>query len=302
MAAESIEDLRVDLRLMLRQRLTPADFGLAVRKHPNSLLITARNKMKNAQSVNRVVSLAGRNLETTRLNVSSKDRASAQNRATLQAFMERVSDAADYNPTRRGWHRWRRVERSEVADFLDEYIAAPVDAFFSGSALSGWARRAKARRFSTWDVVVAQGQSAASAVTLGGKSSPVVTRKLERAEDIAKVSGSRLRLAGPSDVEGLLPAETVDALVEEYTKEFPEAKRPRETYFYKALERPVLLAYPLRDEHSDHEYLVALKIAIPGDPTDVNNHDGEVEYVINTVAQEQWLSEFTDADDQDLDD
>ena len=48
-SADSIEELRTDLRLMLRQKLTPEDFGLAVKKHPGALLITARNKMKSAQ-------------------------------------------------------------------------------------------------------------------------------------------------------------------------------------------------------------------------------------------------------------
>ena len=57
-AADSIEELRTDLRLMHRQKLTPEDFGLAVRKHPGALLITARNKMKNAQQVSRTIGLA----------------------------------------------------------------------------------------------------------------------------------------------------------------------------------------------------------------------------------------------------
>ena len=49
-------------------------------------------------------------------------------------------------------------------------------------------------------------------------------------------------------------------------------------------------------------YLVALKVAIPGDPTKVHDAEGDVAYVINTVAQKNWLSEFSGADDEDLDD
>ena len=49
---------------------------------------------------------------------------------------------------------------------------------------------------------------------------------------------------------------------------------------------------------------VALKVAIPGDTTNVRSSEGDVKYIINTVAQKYWLSEFADADAdvQDLDD
>ena len=76
-AADSIEELKTDLRLMLRQKLTPEDFGLAVRKHPGALLITARNKMKSAHEATRTIGLAGRRLETTTLLPDH-----VQNRAT----------------------------------------------------------------------------------------------------------------------------------------------------------------------------------------------------------------------------
>ena len=48
-----------------------------MKKHPGALLITARNKMKNAQQVSRTIGLAGRRLETTTLL-----RDHVQNRAT----------------------------------------------------------------------------------------------------------------------------------------------------------------------------------------------------------------------------
>ena len=50
------------------------------------------------------------------------------------------------------------------------------------------------------------------------------------------------------------------------------------------------------------DYLVALKVAIPGDPTRVRDAEGDVTYVINTVAQTVLATEFSGADDEDLDD
>ena len=89
-----------------------------------------------------------------------------------------------------------------------------------------------------------------------------------------------------------------------------------ERIYYPYLERPALIIYPLGsagpednpngDEHNaaigPEGYLLALKVAIPGDPTKVHDAESDVTYVINTVAQMNWLSEFSGADDEDLDD
>ena len=168
-AADSIEELRTDLRLMLRQKLTPEDFGLAVQKHPGALLITARNKMKNAQEVSRTIGLAGRRLETTTLL-----RDHAQNRADLNWLVETIDTGDAYDPSPSGWHRWRSIDRGIIAEFLKRYgESAPAsDPFFSGATLSGWVRSAKASKFARWDIAIANGRPDAAEITLGG------TRKL----------------------------------------------------------------------------------------------------------------------------
>src|SRR5260370_26571409 len=109
-AVDSIEELRTDLRLMLRQKLTPEDFGLAVRKHPGALLITARNKMKSAQQVQRVIGLAGRRLETTTLLPDH-----TQNRMDLNWLIDAIEADGLYDGLTGGWHRWRSVDRDVIA-------------------------------------------------------------------------------------------------------------------------------------------------------------------------------------------
>ena len=96
-----------------------------------------------------------------------------------------------------------------------------------------------------------------------------------------------------------------------------QARALPERIYYPYLERPALIIYPLgsggpgdnpsaEEQHNvtigQDGYLVALKVAIPGDPTKVHDAEGDVTYVINTVAQKNWLSEFSGADDEDLDD
>lgn len=62
--AESIEELRNELRDMELARMTPEDFGLKVRSHPANLIVTARNKMGSAETVPVKVGLSNAFIET----------------------------------------------------------------------------------------------------------------------------------------------------------------------------------------------------------------------------------------------
>lgn len=66
------QELRDDLRQLEKSNATPMDFGLRVRTHPESLLITAKNKMGSSRRVVRSINLAGRFIETSLLPTSKK--------------------------------------------------------------------------------------------------------------------------------------------------------------------------------------------------------------------------------------
>ena len=71
--AEAIEELRQQIKQMRRDKLTPKEFGLFVRKHPDApLLITARNKMLDAEEMTFDQSLSGK-LEETVVVPSDQD-------------------------------------------------------------------------------------------------------------------------------------------------------------------------------------------------------------------------------------
>lgn len=313
-SADSVDELRTDLRLMLRQKLTPEDFGLAVRKHPGALLITARNKMRSAQQVSRTIGLAGRRLETTTLKADH-----SQNRVDLERFIEAIEADAEYSPSPAGWHRWRAADRDIVAEYLDRYgeHAPEIDPIFSGKELSRWARTARTERFSRWDIAIANGAKGDGTLkTFGdGRSLRLPTRVIRRDDGLLRVSGNSRRLAGPTDLAQLLDRSTRAHAEQEYRSVEPDKTLPERIY-YPHLVRPVLIIYPLVSRPGDapeaerqhrvtigpDQYLVALKVAIPGDPIKVRDDGGDVTYVINTVAQQNWLREFDDGDDEDLDD
>ncbi|GJQ60982.1 MAG: endonuclease [Melioribacteraceae bacterium] len=70
--ANATEELRDEFRKMDDLKKTPKDFGLCVRNHPDSLIVTARNKMRSAKTVVREIDLTGRLIETSRLFTDSE--------------------------------------------------------------------------------------------------------------------------------------------------------------------------------------------------------------------------------------
>jgi len=62
--AEATEELRQQIKQMRRDRLSPIDFGLYVRAHPDALLVTALNKMRDAERRPFKINLSGTLTET----------------------------------------------------------------------------------------------------------------------------------------------------------------------------------------------------------------------------------------------
>ncbi|MDC3172346.1 Z1 domain-containing protein [Alphaproteobacteria bacterium] len=61
---EAIDELRSEIKQMESYNLTPLDFGLKVREHPEAIRITAANKMRSAEKFTVEIGFAGQKIET----------------------------------------------------------------------------------------------------------------------------------------------------------------------------------------------------------------------------------------------
>lgn len=308
-AAESVDELRQNLRLMLRQKLTPADFGIAVRKHPGALLITAKNKMKAAETRTKTISLIGRRIETTKLSATLS--VIDANRAAFDKFGSAISGSdATFQETGRGYPSWVGVPKRIVADFLKSYQALASDAVFSVSALSDFARYTSTPEFQAWDIVVVNGDRDGNPVPFGGSEFWPPMRALDKgADDELRVSGKSSRLAGPDDIRALIPKDSASEAVAKYKEDHADKAAP-ETVYYPYLNRPALLLYAIRQNARkpvvglpSDKLVIAVKLAIPGRTGDPQDERGDVVYVINSVAQQKWFIEIDDnSSEEDVDD
>lgn len=117
--SESIEELREELRMMEVANATPNDFGLKVRSHPDTLVVTARNKMGTGRDYKVSIGLANEFIETARLHSDMSIQKENLNAAvTLVQKMSYRGKAPKDGEKITGGRLVRGVPVSLVLDFL----------------------------------------------------------------------------------------------------------------------------------------------------------------------------------------
>lgn len=305
--ADIIDELRDQIREMRDLGKTPADFGLMVRKHPEALAITAKRGVAESRSM--VISLAGRRIETTRLPADPA--VLRGNDDAVRSFLLAIEAADPDN----GWHHadLGHLGRTNVSRLL---IADLIEAFrydrgslILANALHTLIREQSSAAFQNWSVGIIGGEGAPVTLTPSLTLAHSPTRAVRFAPDgnrsTFRVSGNRARLAGTHDLSKLFR---------------PSGPNLAEPEVYSELPHPALLIYALqpklvidatgKGEHAETaaraetaaaqqawsavedlgvQHLMALKIAIPGEP---GSGAGDVTYLLNGPAIEEYTQDF----------
>ena len=126
-----------------------------MKKHPESLLVTARNKMKAATTFKKSVSLGGRRIETVRLSgtVDSLGR----NESALESLLASLGPSNE-PANRMAWPGWREVGKSVIADYLDALVTDQGELIWTGNNLQTFVRNTKSPSMQKWDVVLVNGR------------------------------------------------------------------------------------------------------------------------------------------------
>jgi hypothetical protein len=313
--AEATAELKRDFARMKRRKATPREFGLRVRTHPDTLLITARNKMASGMdvTVERDISLIGRLVESARL-FSDRSR-NQENLALIDDFfgtLTTLRGMPELSP-HGGAVLWRDVPSTAVADMLERFLIHPLNFAFQGETIAAFLRAAGARGdpdLSKWTVAL---PTAGTAAAVSFRSLPRVAvgagkRRVKPNSDDGSllVSGKSARVGGKSDARHAISKEELAALAEngDWTEDDLRA----------AMKEPMLVVFPLRGvvrsgkkpdvrvtPFRDGLVLPALGLHFPGthDPDAPRN---VVRYRLNKVAQKELFPADDEADDEDEDD
>lgn len=118
--AEASEGLRQQIKQMRRDGYSPSDFGLYVRAHPDALLVTALNKMRNAQMMVFKMSLDGILRETHILPASEEICLNNLSEMT-SLYMQLNNDFVEKRRDDKGGVIWREISVELVLDFIEKF-------------------------------------------------------------------------------------------------------------------------------------------------------------------------------------
>lgn len=184
--AEVVTELRRDISRMHAQRQPPSRFGMRIRSHPDALIVTALNKMRNANEVRVEVSYSSFGAETPLLPESA-DR-NDRNLIRVKEFAERLSTAI-LDGSRL---LWGGVDKAQISRFLDGLDILEINTPFMRDAtgksrpLIDFISSNSVEELDKWDVCIPQGNGIALedfVVAAGGPTVVKVrprTRQFER--------------------------------------------------------------------------------------------------------------------------
>lgn len=114
--AEATEELRMQIKRMRREGKKPSDFGLYVRAHPDTLIVTALNKMRHAENKAFRVSYDGKLMETHIIPASESK--SEQNRELFKTLFNSLSGSAEPHKDKTNSLLFRDVSWEQIQDFV----------------------------------------------------------------------------------------------------------------------------------------------------------------------------------------
>lgn len=306
--SDAIDELRDEFNRMERAGARPVDFGLKVRAHPESLIVTARNKMRSGQKVNHSVSLAGKLIETTRLRTD----AIPSNRKVLSDLLIALSDLSEPDHSNEFGYLWSDMAaaplvRNFVARFQNHddvsliTQAEPVNAYIKAREYDELAR---------WDICLFSlptGEKASESFgpyTPSTQSRASLWKRSPSGIEYIAVSGKALRVGGRGQVKAGMSPEQINAAERSWKSSGKTSDIPDRCYIEQRT-RPLLMLHVLDvwDKEKDKEKknppaaasVVAWGIAFPKTGLSAT----EVTYVVNTTW---WAENYgTSEDDADED-
>ncbi len=309
--ANAADELHDELRVMDATKATPRMFGLAVRSHPASLLVTARNKMGSGQKVVTKIGLSNKFVETARISIKPSDLT-----ANLNSAKSLVSKLNGTRLQRKERPRWGILFREVPFEFIDRFLAGWHNAEQSVATDTGPVRSYihtfKDDDLQKWDLLIPSRQNGTLDTTLGESIVPI-TRYVnlnDLKHELMSFGGKRMRVASP-DFE---KAGVDDSKVENAERQFRQEKHLSEkgvnypgSIYRKVRDRGLFILYCIKAKAPSGEEKATEVRLIPSTPVIAwgmslppsSRPTKPVEYIVNAVRLREMYGEEEEEEDQD---
>ena len=286
--ADASEELRQQIRRMRQANLSPKQFGLYVKAHPDSLLITARNKMLSGEPVTFKQNLSGKLIESYILPVSND--INRKNEKLIAKYWEAGFGGGTIKRTKKGWIA-QDVSVGVIEEFLYEFVTH--QSFTDRKLHANGYLRALSERYPKGDVLLISLEK--------NDEDPKQYRLGVQERGRAQKNGnawrmSKDRVASRGDEKIGLSSQQLqeaEALAREGGN---PTKKPSDIHFRTVRNKPLLMLHVIDPNQTERQRIPAFGISFP-----VGDYETEIEVVANTVWVDQMYDTSTDSPDQEDD-
>ncbi|MBS0606340.1 MAG: Z1 domain-containing protein [Verrucomicrobia bacterium] len=296
------EELRREFNIMQLSKLTPEEYGLKVRTHPNGLNITAANKIRHGKRMQ--VSFSGHLAQTT---VFYKD--AKKNEANFKATEEWLQ-ALPPPSSERKRVLWNNISPTQLYEFLENYTTHPMCRQAEGDLLIKYIQKMQEfGELTSWTVaLISNSSSTAKTFSIAGHKIGIILRSDNAPDDNAVYKLKKANILSPDDEQLDLSKEQItkaleDTIVAWKNGETLSKKQPEKPSgpFIRNVRAPtngLLLIYPLDPSQTDNICIATPIIGFAiSFPKSRRGEEGAIEYQVNTKF---WRDHHGVEDDDDL--
>jgi hypothetical protein len=242
--SDASDELREEFRRMQAAGMSPSEFGLCVRSHPESLIVTARNKMRTGKVVLRQVSLEGRLVETSVLLNSAESMRS--NLAAMESMVRNADRVGTRLPSDFGL-LWKRVPSKHVVEFIERFENHPYSQLTESGPLIDYIELCDGQGPGSWDVILVSPKGAKSeiATQVGEFLVAAQARKVVLAKSGRGIEVNKRRVASRGLERAGLSEEEIGKAKKYYREQESKAGANIPDYVYRVDRQPLLMLHLL---------------------------------------------------------
>ena len=283
--AEAMEELSDEFHKMKLAGMTPKDFGLCVKAHPNTLIVTAKNKMRSAKQVYVKIGLEGRIVETTFLY--SAQEYLKENLYAANILMSRLEGEPETDNV--PGLLWRTETNEPVKEFVKNFKTSSLSLLTSALPLCNYIDKLENEGKTKWDVCFVSPRIASNGIQKIGKwTINRQERKITQDGKFLYIGGDRRRL-GYAKLESVgLSQDVIEEAERRFREEHPNnaGSAISGSAYRKARKDPLLLVFVIANHDVvNNESIVAYSLSFPGE-AGTRCPEKLVTYMANKVYQQ----------------
>jgi hypothetical protein len=311
---ESVDLLRQELKAMEAAGSSPKEFGLKVRSHPDSLLITARNKIGTGETVPVEVGLGNSMIETATLDASPD--AVERNWSAARSLVDdiAVAEGGSWSDRNSPGFLVRDIDPDVIVNFLKAFRNHPSSLLTETEPVRRYIEARRSGPLSRWDVLIVSrkgGKDEVPNTDLGLAIFPQERTAGSASKETTIRVTDKQRVASRGIEKVGVDRESAETAEEEYRRLREEDGRPvdgssnyPDRIYRSVRDKPLLLLHVLtikaptgrkeiEEFRAPDRPLVAWGISFPSPPP--GSSEKRVQYLVNA----NWLREQARMDFED---